>query len=425
MTPTQPVRRGIESGLVAVTAIMPFHAFLSVWLGHITRHEALIQSWKEVVLLICTVLAFILLARDNPTRDRLRTLPVILIGAYLIASTLVTLITHPSLTAIAFGAKTDFEFFLAFVLSSLIATPKFVGRLTQAILMPACLVVLFGVLEFSVLPANFLTRFGYSSSTIAPYEHLGAAISTLRFPATLGGPNQLGTYLILPFALALVLAWRRRQWIWIPLIIADPLVLLHTYSRGAWVGWGLALLITAIILTPRALRTRTTGIVVFVIVAAAAATEWLLKKGSSIQYYLFHNAKLTHGPNNSDAQHLMSLQTGLVDTLKDPFGHGLGTAGPAVFHSGTGIIIENNYLQVSYESGILGAALFIAAVSSIALELGRRTSRIDLAAACLPALVGISATALFLPAWTDSSTALIFWIAAGASVGLSPDSRHV
>jgi hypothetical protein len=419
------MRRGIEGALVAITAIMPFHAFLSVWLGHITGHEALIQSWKEVVLIICSLLAAGLLIRDDPTRDRLRTLPVVMVGLYALVSLLVTLATHPSLTAITFGAKTDFEFFLAFVLASLIATPKFVRRLVQAILIPACLVVLFGVLEFTVLPANFLARFGYSASTVSPFEHLGAAISTLRFPATLGGPNQLGTYLILPFTLALVIAWRKRQWVWLPLIIADPLVLLHTYSRGAWVGWGLALVVTVIVLTPRTLRLRVIGILVLLAAVVAGATEWLLRMGSSLQYYLFHNAKLTEGPKNSDAQHLMSLQTGLTDTLKGPLGHGLGTAGPAVFHSGTGIIIENNYLQVSYESGILGAALFIAAIASIALELGHRATRIDLAAACLPALLGISATALFLPAWTDSSTALIFWIAAGAAVGLAPDSRHV
>jgi O-antigen ligase len=108
-----------------------------------------------------------------------------------------------------------------------------------------------------------------------------------------------------------------------------------------------------------------------------------------------------------------------------PFGHGLGTAGPAVFHSGSGLIIENNYLQLSYETGVIGAAVFIAVVAGVAFELARRAVKIDLAAACLAALIGISITALFLPAWTDSSTALILWTAAGSAVGLSPDTHHV
>ncbi|HUD11395.1 MAG TPA: O-antigen ligase family protein [Candidatus Saccharimonadia bacterium] len=425
MIQTQSLRRGIEAGLVTVAAVMPFHAFLSVWLGHITHHQSLIQSWKEVVLLVLAAAAVVLLTRDAASRDRLRTWPVVLIALFALVSVIVTIFTHPSVTAVAYGAKTDFEFLVAFTLSVVVASPKLVKNVTWAVLGSACLVIVFGILEFTVLPHNFLTHFGYGPATIKPYETLGKAVGNLRFPSTLGGPNQLGTYLILPFALAAMTAFRRKHWWWIALVVADPLLLIHTYSRGAWLGEAAAAIVIVIILTPSRLRLKATGVLIALTAIAAIAIEWLLKKGSNLQYYIFHNAKLSENTHSSDTLHLLSLQTGLTDSLKVPFGHGLGTAGPAVFHTGSGLIIENNYLQLSYETGILGAAVFVAIVLATAFELARRAAKIDLAAASLAALVGISITALFLPAWTDSSTALILWIAAGSAIGLDPDTRHV
>jgi hypothetical protein len=425
MIPTQSLRRGIENGLTVIVAVMPFHAFLSVWIGTLSHHEALVQSWKEVLLLLLVAATLMLLKQDAASRDRLRTWPILFSGLFALVGLIITVIARPSLTAVVFGAKTDFEFLVAFSIAVIVASPRFLKNVTWAIMVPACFVIAFGLLEVTVLPHNFLTDFGYSASTIKPFEKLGPAVSSLRFPSTLGGPNQLGTYLILPFALGLVTSFRRRHWWWLLVVITDPILLVHTYSRGAWLGEAAAAVIVVVILVPSRFRFRAAAVLAACAVLAAAAIEWLVKKGSHLQYYIFHNAKLSDNNRSSDTLHLMSLHTGLSDTLADPFGHGLGSAGPAVFHSGMGLIIENNYLQVSYETGVIGAATFIAIVCLTACELARRSASIDLAAACLAALIGISITALFLPAWTDSSTALIMWISAGTAIGLSPDTRHV
>ena len=424
-SPNDSLRKGIQLGLVILVAVMPFHAFLSVWLGSLTHHQAIIQTWKELLLAIIAAMGVVLGLRDAETRDRLRTWPVLMAGLFVLIALVVTAATRPSFTAVAFGAKTDLEFLVAFVLAVMVATPSLIRRLTVAVLASAAVVVSFGLLQAHVLPPNFLTHFGYGPSTIVPYETIDPAIHTLRFAATLGGPNQLGTYLMLPLALGAVLAFRRRRWLWLLLVGAGALVLLDTYSRAAWLGALAGAIVLVLTLTPTRLRAGLVAILGVLALVGAGLLAFLLKRSTRLQYYLYHGDKLLSSPISSDNQHLASIQNGLTGSLARPFGHGLGTAGPAVFHSGQGPIIENNYLQVAFETGWAGLLAFVLLLAATARELAARSRHHDLAAAALAALVGISVTALFLPAWTDSSTALIFWTVAGAVIGTSPDSRHV
>jgi hypothetical protein len=425
MMPQAKLRQGIGGGLIALVAIMPFHAFLSVWLGSLTGHEAIIEAWKEALLVILAALTVVLIYKDASTRDRLRSWPVLFTGAFILLALLVTVFVRPSLTAVAFGAKTDLEFLLAFVIAILVATPVLVKRLIGVILATSSVVIAFAVLQSTVLAPNFLSHFGYSKATIVPFQTLDAGVKSLRFASTLGGPNQLGTFLILPMALAGVLAMRRRQYLWLLLDLAGAFALIHTYSRGAWLGALAAAIVVVIASAPQHLRLRLTSILGAIVVVAGFVGAELVKKGSRLQYYIFHGENLFSSKGGSDYQHIQSLRTGLSDSLSQPLGHGLGSAGPAVFHTGTGIIIENNFLQISYETGWAGLVVFVALLASVALELGRRSSRQDLATAALAALIGVSITALTLPAWTDSSTALIFWTAAGSVIGLQPSTSHV
>ncbi len=418
--------RFIQLGLLLLVGLMPFHAFLSVWLGHITGHQTLIQAWKELLLLALTVTGLALILRDRQSRQRLLTTPLLLIGGFGLVALLVTAFAHPSPTAIAFGAKTDLEFLVAFALAYAVATPAFVRQLTRLTLAAASLVIAFGLCQIYLLPPDFLVTFGYGPATVPPYLVLDPAVSSLRFGATLGGPSQLGTYLILPLALAVIVAVRRRQWHLLALPIAGLPVLIHTYSRSAWLGMLAAAVIVTLVLTPPKRRLLTLSLAALTTSLGTALAARLLKTKTNLQYYLLHSSSLWHKFRGSDYQHLISQQTGLAAVLDAPLGHGLGTAGPATFHAGTTTIIESNYLQLAYETGLIGSGLFVAIVAATTVTLARRSSRLDLAAASLAALAGVSLTALVLPAWTDSTTALTIWIAAGTTCGLTlADTNHV
>src|SRR5215510_9004576 len=90
---TLSLERLIQLGLLALVALMPFHAFLSVWLGHLTGHQTIIQAWKEVLLLILSILGLILLIREPKIRHRLRTWPAVFAGAFALVALIVTMFT--------------------------------------------------------------------------------------------------------------------------------------------------------------------------------------------------------------------------------------------------------------------------------------------------------------------------------------------
>jgi hypothetical protein len=416
-------RRFIQIGLLVLMALMPFHAFFSVWLGSLFGHQAIIQSWKEVLLVLMSAAAAVLVWRDRGVRQRLYSWPVYLAAGFAGLALLVTAVARPSFTATIFGAKTDLEFLVAMVLAILVASPRLVRTITTITLVAAAVVAGFGVLQAYVLPADFLAHFGYGPTTIQPYLVLDPAVQSLRFSSTLGGPNQLGTYLILPIVLSAVVAIRRRQWWWLIMTAAGIVATIHSYSRSAWLGLLVAAIIATLALVPSRLRIGAFAVVGAGLAGAAIALPQLLARSTNLQYYLLHSSLTWHGARGSDYEHLTSLEAGIAGTMAQPLGHGLGTAGPAVFHSGTGRIIENNFLQIAYETGWAGLLLFILLLLSVARDLLRHARQYDLAIATLAALAGVSVTSLVLPAWTDSTTALTVWIAAGSLIGLTRE-RH-
>jgi hypothetical protein len=393
---------------------MPFHAFLSVWLGHLLGHETLIQAWKEALLGLLGLMAAGMLWQEPARLRRLRTPWVMAAAGFAGLAILVTLVARPPHTAAAFGLKTDLEFLFAAVIALLVTTPEFGRRLMIVVLAGSAVVIGFGLLQILVLPPSFLTHFGYGPGTILPYEQI--ASGALRFPSTLGGPNQLGTYLILPLCLSLALSLRRRLW-W-PLLLtgAGLVVLIGTYSRGAWIGATAALVITLLAGAPARWRRPLTMAFAVMGVAALVSLPLAVGHNQRLRNLVLHQS-LDAGLPSSDSQHVSSVQTGLHGVLAQPLGHGLGTAGPATFRAGQLNIIEDFYLQVGYETGLLGLLLFVAVIVTLVLALITRRAYL----AALPAaaaLIGVSLVALVLPSWADSSTAIITFTAAGSVAGL-------
>jgi hypothetical protein len=151
-----------------------------------------------------------------------------------------------------------------------------------------------------------------------------------------------------------------------------------------------------------------------------------VSRGGQLQYFLLHSSVERHDESNlSDSQHAASLSDGVAAIIREPLGHGLGTAGPATFHAGNINIVEDYYLQIGYETGLAGIGLFIFIIVSLTLSLVRRIPNSFLAVPTAAALVGISIVALVLPSWVDSTTALVTWIIAGAVAGLPPETARV
>jgi hypothetical protein len=407
------IRALTQAGLLLLVALMPWHAFLSVWLGSVLGHQALIQSWKEALVVALGVGAAWLAFRDRTALKRLKSPVIYLVIGFTAVALATTVAMRPGWSAALFGIKTDLEFLAVFVISWFMGEPALTARLVKTILASSVLAAAAAVALGLWLPANFLAHFGYSAATIAPYQMIDPAISTIRTPGTFGGPNQLGAFMILPLALLLALALRARRWWHWPALLAVAGALAVSYSRSAWIG--AAVTVVAVIVATLPLR-RTLLAVGGFLAGIGAALGIGVALSPSIQYYLLHATAGTVDTTNSTAQHAVALRQGLELSAAHPFGLGLGAAGPASFHSAAAVIPENYYLQIAIETGWAGAALFVALTAALAWRLWRvRASAY--AAGTLAALLGVSVVNLFLHGWADSSLALTFWALAGSIIG--------
>ncbi len=402
----------IKAAVMAILIIMPFHAFLVVLAGSRFGHEQLFQAWKEIVLVLMGVMSIALYPRTKKLLDKPLNLVV---GAFILLTLIVSLIQRPIDSAFWFGIKTDFEFLIIFVLAQLIAETIPEPTVQKIVLATGTLVALFGVLQVYFLPIDFLKHFGYGPLTVQPFSFVDAATLSPRIQSTLGGANQLGSFLILPIAI-LTQQLLKRQWLALVPLAVILIALLHTFSRSAWLGAGLAILIVILLSATRRRLLATITALAGIILLSGLIVAALINRQPLLKHYIFHADYLAQA-RNSDTDHLAAQKEALVIVAHQPWGGGLGTAGPASLRSSSPIITENYYLQLAIETGLIGAGLFIALCLWLGLELFRRQKQSDLARPLLAALAGVSLVNLFLHGWADSSTALVFWSSAGLVIG--------
>ena len=412
-----PSDRWINGGLIALVAIMPFHAFLSVSLGHFIGAQFLWQSWKEILLLALIFLAGYRILKDPATLQRLRDPVVYLLVAFCIIALAITAVTRPELRVAIFGIKTDLEFIAAFLLAMAFAGVGLRDRLSRILIIATAVVIAFGLIQIYLLPPDWLTNFGYGSDTIPPFLLVDPVLESFRILSTLGGPNQLGSFMILPLALVLWKALNRPQW-WQPIyLIAGMIVLWHTYSRSAILGFCVAVGVILLLRLKSSWRLPTLLVLTLAAALAVILIPIAAGKYPQLQYYVFHQRLTETGFQGSTDQHDIALKEGVDDVESHPWGRGLGTAGPASFRGSNANIPESTYLQLAIETGLIGLALFIAAQIALGVKLWVLSPRVEQAAPLAAALAGIAVINFFLHGWADSSTALVYWTLAGAVLG--------
>lgn len=405
------LERYLGWGCLAILALMPFHAFAVVSLGHIFGHEAYFQIWKETLVVAMAALAVWFFAEKPKRLVRQYGLLVKLILLFALVAVAVTLLFGNLSFGSLLGLRTDLMFLAIFLIAGLVHDKTY-KRLGQKILLGATAVIaLFEIALSTILPTNFLTRFGYGPKTVAPYLPYG---SLKRFPSTLGGANQLGAFLILPIALTFKLAWRQRKPWQFGLLLIEVAALYFTGSRSGWLGALVALIIVTFIEIPSQMRTWLAGGLVLAAILAALA---VVRSDNS----LIRRSQGASG--NPDAKHLRAVISGAQELIHHPLGEGAGSAGPASFRSDRPQISENYYLQIGIETGFVGLTLFIAICGVLAWQLWQWRTLPGLAGPLLGALAGISVVNLFLHGWADSTTALTYWTLAGLTFGGAKEKR--
>lgn len=420
-----------------VIILLPFHAFLTVWAASNFGHYTLFRLWKEFLVLISGLGVIWLLLSDRKLRNQtLRQRLVWLMVAYAALDLAVGVAAyfahHTGAKALAYGLLDDLRFLVFFIICWVIATrtDRFSKRWYKLLIWPSVLVVVFGLLQIYVLPADVLVHFGYGAHTIPPYETINHNQHYVRILSTLRGANPLGAYLVLPISVLLTLLVRYpKSWNWAKLLLglSAVAVLIASFSRSAWIGAVLACLLIGLSAIRREWLVRyklPLAVAVAVMVPSALLVGLALNRTPALQNVFLHTQSHSASPISSDQAHLSAVTDGLRQVAKYPLGEGPGTSGPASVYNRyrPARIPENYFLQVGEESGWLGLALFTAINIVVGYCLWQRRQD-ALALSLLASLVGLIFVNLLSLAWTDDTLSYIWWGLAGVALAVPVDNR--
>lgn len=407
--------------------LLPFHAFITVWLSSLFGHYTLLRLWKEFLLALLVLGSLYILIKNRSIigrmwNSRLIRLIVLYIALLAISAIWTAVNDEIATKAIWYGLLVDLRFLIFFLAVLVIASRSdwLYGHWQPLLFGPAVLVAAFAVAQYLVLPYDFLKHFGYNDTTISPYETINQNIDRIRVISTLRGPNPLGAYLVLPLsALAVwLLAEKRERRDKILFGSGLLLALIFSFSRSAWIGFLLAttIVIWLSIKSSKAKRKIMLGAVI--LAAAAAAGAFALRNNYAFQDTVFHTNDASVIKVSSNYGHREALEDAATDIYHQPLGGGVGSAGPQSSYSDRQIrISENYYLQIGQEAGILGMAIFTAIIIIIGWKLYSIRAE-PLALALFASLVGLSFIGLLAHVWTDDTLAYIWW--GMAAICLSP-----
>lgn len=447
-----------------LVALLPLHALLVTVLTRILLgpgHAPMtsLALWKEGALCIIVALALLEVLRRRIIIDAID----LLIVALSFVALCVTALTHGDWLLAAYGVKYDLLALWVFlILRRASWSADFCRRLPLVVLWVGCAIAAYAILTL-FLPATFFTWLGYSDahSLYLPHQPLAAFQfiadgSVRRLQGTMSGPNQLGIWLLLPWAIACAEcahASRRRT-----ATVAAYLLLLAlflTFSRGAWIA-AAAIGLTAVV---RSLLARYGGIALW-----PRWVRWGLGGGLGIVLVcgvlaavLFPDHILRRA---SSSAHIERPLEAIARIAAQPLGGGLGSAGPASHRVSDACVFlpagadaswatdrpslcvfvgavqvqplgaacrcaflpENWYLQIGVEAGIAGLLLFCLLVLAVFERLWAVADGAHLAEVALLGFLGIGIVALVLHAWEDAAVAYTAWLL--VAVALPPAVRR-
>lgn len=405
------IERVLQLCVLALLLGMPFHAFVVIILGRLIGYQSVFQAWKEVVsIILLTGSLVVFWGKGKATQRRLATTPNIIAAVITALGLLLTISARIPLVQAAFGMKVVLLPLLLYLAVQLAGVKIKQETLVKVILWPSYVVAGLALLQEYTIPLSWWSTLGYNSSTILPLQLVDPAVKSTRAFATLGGPNQLGAYLILPTILGVVLAVKSKRWQYGLGSVLTLGGLAVSFSRSAWLGLIVSLVAVVLLLGNKLVRMLTAGLVtlsIMVLVISAAALPQYLQN-TKLQYFLLHGRySQTQQVEGSDVGRNSAQKKAITTIGNEPWGHGLGTAGPASFKAEHPFITESWYLQIGLEFGVLGVGLFLIFFGANVIMLVKLASPLSLALAA--SVVGLMVTNLFLHAWADSTLGIMIF----------------
>jgi hypothetical protein len=285
-------------------------------------------------------------------------------------------------------------------------------------------VAAFGLIQY-FLPSDFMAHFGYSTDRgVLPAFFIDNRPDFPRIMSTLRDPNSLGAYLILPITLFVGLiprvASQRRRLLLIAAFIVHLAALFLTFSRGAWIAALLAAMVMLVWqyaeLAKRFIK-RWWPVMAAVFVIGLSGI-YVARDTYAFKSVVTHRTGAPQGAEyDSNGFHWVFAKRGLDGIVRNPFGHGPGTAGLASIQNPAGsFLTENYYIQIGYEIGVIGLALFLSITVLVYIKLWARRTTL-LAGALLASFWGYVVMNMLFHTWSNEAVAAQWWLLAGLSLG--------
>lgn len=412
--------------VLAVIFLLPLHGFMTTWAASHLGYYDQVKVWKELIILFLGLGCLVLLVRDKDLRkkffgSKLTILIVLYIALGLLRTTYGYNQGITNFESSAYGMIGAFRYLVFFLVVVMIASrSKNLQRWWPfAVITPATMVVMFGLLQQFVLDKNFLTHFGYGPDTIPAFQSVDQKTEYARAQSTLRGPNPLGAYLSLVITILVGMFYRFKSYRFsFGFLIGGSAILLYfSYSRSAWLGLAVSLVVWVLlvikdkkILNLLLLAGLFTGLVL-------AFGVYTYRNNDYVQNTIFHTDETSQSGSSTNAVRIQAIKDGLKDVVHHPLGQGLGSAGPASARGPSPKIAENYYIQIAQEVGVFGLVLYLAITISVGYKLFARRQQL-LAQVLFASLIGISVINLVSHAWMDDTLSLMWWGLAG--IALAP-----
>lgn len=424
---TTPANKAANYLAALVIVFVPFQAFVTVWGSSLIGHYTALRLWDDIALLVLMGIACAWLVRNAATRAWFfSSLLVRLMLAYSVLTLLLGIISYVkgevTTKALLYGILTNLRYLAWFLTVLLTAqrSPFLRQNWMKLLLVPAAIVVVFGVLQYTVLPHNFLAHFGYNATTtIAPIETINHNNNFIRVGSTLRGANPLGAYLVIVLsALGALFVRGKRKVLCAVFGLVALGALYASGSRSAWIGSILSLAVIGWLQLKTKRARLLFGGAAIVVVLVGAGGYLLLKNNVRLQNEILHTQTHSAVRTTSNGAHETALEDGLKDVEHQPFGDGPGTAGPASEYNGKhpARIAEDYYVQIAQEVGWLGLALYLSILVLVALELYALVGTSRLALVAFASFMGIAFVNLLSHAWADDTLAFMWWGIAGIAL---------
>lgn len=420
------LRRVPYWGFLALLVYMPFHIFLSQSLSVATGG---LEAWKvgKDVSLFGLTLFTICLIFFYKIKDKLFFVLLGGVVAYallhlILWATHADLHTDSAMLGIVYNNRV-----LCFLLlgygAALLNPRVFAFRsIVKFVLILSTIVAFLGVLQY-LLPKDILTHLGYSLERgVRPAFFIEDNPTLPRIMSTLREPNALGAYLVLPISILTLLVARLRtqgQRILVSgMLVLHLLALFLTHSRSAWLA---TIVAVGIVLCwnyrqhlSRIVRRYWPAVIGLVLLLGMAT--FLARDSYFFQHYIIHSdpTEVVEDLDSND-YHLLLVRQGIQGVIDEPLGHGPGTAGiVSIRNPGGGQLTENYYVQIAYETGVLGLVVFVAISGLVYWRLYNRHDWVGVV--LMASFWAYVLTNMLLHTWSNEAVAAQWWLLAGAAL---------